>query len=323
MFDGAPVRQPPSFNEADVRDKPQYIRSQPLRSRSMYENNRRKEWAAAVSVDDAVRRIDGALAANGLLDRTVLIFMTDNGYAFGEHRWPTKRCQYNECSRTPLLVRYPHRAGRTDRTHMISNVDIAPTIADIAGTRPAIPQDGASLLPFLLGRSVPWRSELLTHWAGGNAVGTAGWLTSNPQWWGVQTLRYKYVELVTGERELYDEQADPYELNNVVNTRRTPPWSRTCGRDWAGSSVQPARAPKPAPPGCRQARSRPSQRTMTTEPLAHHPAAAAASTSRARSALPTSSACSSRIRRSPGGGSPARRYVSVRARVSASTYRPG
>lgn len=216
MFARVQVPEPPSFNEPDVSDKPRYIRDQPLRSRTTYENNRRKEWAAAVSVDDAVRRIDGALAAHGLLDRTVLIFMTDNGYAFGEHRWPTKRCEYNECSHTPLLVRYPDRAGRTDSTHMISNVDIAPTVADIAGAATKVPQDGASFLPLLQGRSVPWRSGLLTHWSGGNALGTAGWLTSNPQWWGVQTTRYKYVELATGERELYDEQADPYELTNVV-----------------------------------------------------------------------------------------------------------
>ena len=59
--------------------------------------------------------------------------MTDNGCAFGEHRWQNKRCEFNECSRTPMLVRYPGLAGRHDTTHLLSNVDIAATISDIAG----------------------------------------------------------------------------------------------------------------------------------------------------------------------------------------------
>ena len=117
----------------------------------------------------------------------------------------------------PLLVRYPGQAARTD-THLISNVDHAATIAELAHAVSALPQDGRSFLHFV-DPSVPggtrWRTRLLQHWSGGDAMGRAGRPDSFPQFWSVVTADgWKYVELDTGERELYDGRADPYELVN-------------------------------------------------------------------------------------------------------------
>jgi arylsulfatase A-like enzyme len=219
----APVRRNPNFNYA-AANQPAYIRMQPALDGSKEDNERRKEWEGAASVDDAIRSIDNTLKTAGVFNNTVEIFMTDNGYSFGDHRWERKRCEYNECGRTPLLVRYPGLAARHDAKHMISNVDIASTISQIAGATPGIAQDGRSFLPLILGQAVSnWRSSMLLHWPGGNEVGLSGQPDSMPQFWGVLadvagSGQWKYVEIDTGERELYNETADPNEMHNLAGT---------------------------------------------------------------------------------------------------------
>jgi arylsulfatase A-like enzyme len=217
MFTAVPVPHAASFNEADVTDKPYWIRTRGRLGATgvaTQDSNRRKEWAAAVSIDDEIRRLDGALAAAGVANKTVVIFMTDNGYSFGEHRWVSKRCGYEECNATPLLVRYPGQSGRVD-SHLVTNIDVASTIAEIAGASPTVRQDGQSILPLVLRDSVPaWRDELLLHWPGGDSNGNTGNGAVIPQFWGVRTATAKYLELDTGERELYDLTVDPNELDN-------------------------------------------------------------------------------------------------------------
>lgn len=213
----AAVSRSPSFNQADGAD-PAWVRRLAQQDPALMDTHRRREWDAAISIDDTLRRLDGSLRSAGVYDKTVVIFMTDNGYSFGEHRWVTKRCAYEECIRTPLLVRYPGQAAAADR-HLVSNIDVAGTIADITGARPAVRQDGRSILPFVLrpGTADPtWRTGALLHWPGGNHLGVGGKFDSVPQFWAVRTTRFKYVELVTGERELYDLFEDPYELRNRV-----------------------------------------------------------------------------------------------------------
>jgi arylsulfatase A-like enzyme len=216
----APVTRSPSFNVA-AADQPAYLRAQPASDGAEMDRLRRKQWEGAASVDDAIRRLDSALRATGEFQNTVMIFMTDNGYSFGEHRWQTKRCEFNECSRTPMLVRYPGVSpdGRNDTTHLLSNVDIAATISEIAGARPGIQQDGRSFAPLIIGQSVTWRDSVLFHWPGGDMEGRAGQPDSMPQFWAVLAQAsdgdlWKYVELDTGERELYNQRTDPYEMNN-------------------------------------------------------------------------------------------------------------
>ena len=93
------------------------------------------------AVDDAIERIVDQLQASGELERTVIMFMTDNGFAFGQHRIRGKRCQYDECIRTPFAARVPGVQAH-DVPGLISNVDLAPTIADLAGVEPGQPVDG-------------------------------------------------------------------------------------------------------------------------------------------------------------------------------------
>lgn len=94
MFATAPVQRNGAlfnFTEPDVSDKPTYIRTHALQNETKMDAQRRKEWEAAVSVDDAIAALARQLVASGVADKTVLVFMTDSGFAFGEHRWYGKR----------------------------------------------------------------------------------------------------------------------------------------------------------------------------------------------------------------------------------------
>jgi arylsulfatase A-like enzyme len=208
-----PVQHDASFNEADVSDKPAFIRALTPRRAAVMDRERRLSWAMNLSVDDAIRRFDRTLAARGLLKSTVEIFMTDNAYAFGEHRWLHKRCEYDVCMRIPMMMRVPGVPGRRV-PRLVSTIDVAPTIADVAGVAPKLATDGRSLLPLVKGTAGPWRNVLLEHWGGGGPVV----LGNPPNFCAVRTNRYRYVRLQTGETELYDEQADPAELHNLART---------------------------------------------------------------------------------------------------------
>lgn len=203
------------FNEPDVSDKPAYIRAHAPQDPGLMDYRRRRAWDAALSVDDAVAALDRQLTASGVADNTVVIFMTDNGYALGEHRWYGKACEYRVCTQTPLLVRYPGLSARS-RGQLVSNVDIASTVADIAGVTPALAQDGRSFLPLMLSDATPvWRNQILHHWPGHRAKPTTA-PDYVPSYWAIRTRTHLYVELGTGERELYDLRTDPNELRNLA-----------------------------------------------------------------------------------------------------------
>ena len=128
----------------DVRGKPRWIRERaPVTDvlAATYRDERRRERATLLAVDDAVRRIVATVEARGELDRTVIFFLTDNGYAFGEHRWHGKKCAYEPCIRTPFAVLAPW-PGPSVVPQLVSNVDLAATISDLAGVVPGLPQDG-------------------------------------------------------------------------------------------------------------------------------------------------------------------------------------
>jgi len=156
------------------------------------------------------------IAARGDLGRTVVFFLTDNGYSFGAHRWVGKQCPYEECIRTPFAVRVPWAASGT-RPNVISTVDLAPTIASFAGTAPDLAVDGSDVRPLIdphageTSRALP--KGALIEYLGGELV---------PNWVGVRTRDFTYVEYADGERELYDltgraGPADPGELENRVS----------------------------------------------------------------------------------------------------------
>jgi N-acetylglucosamine-6-sulfatase len=199
----------PSVGEPDVSDKPAWVRALPLPTDAVAASRtaRRASYEALLAVDDAVRGMVDVLRDHGELDETVIFYLSDNGLSFGEHRWTAKKCEYDECIRVPFLVRLPGTEHRIDPT-MVSAVDVAATIAGLAGVRPTTPQDGVSLVPLLrTGSSDGLPGEVFGEWAGDEEV---------PGWWELRRPGWAYVELATGERELYDLREDPFELSNLA-----------------------------------------------------------------------------------------------------------
>lgn len=217
-FTGATVPRPPSINEADVSDKPAWVQALPKLNLATQEANRRNQWRMLLSVDEGIRDMYAELERSGRLDETVIIYMSDNGFAHGEHRHVTKRCPYDACTQTPLLMHVPGAATRTV-TAPVANIDIAPTILDLASATPLPEADGASLVPFVRGAAPAWRPGTLLQWHGGRPVGheeNEGKI-SITGYWGIRTPEWKYVEYVSGERELYSLRNDPHELQNMAS----------------------------------------------------------------------------------------------------------
>ena len=207
-FQGAPLPIPPSFDEADVSDKPPSIRSAPPFSSEVageIHDFYRCELESLLAVDEGVERIIGALAASGELGRTLVVFTSDNGFFHGEHRLPFgKTLPYEESIRVPLLIRGPRIPGGVTVSDMVANVDLAPTILELARANARLPQDGRSLLPLVRRPGAESGRELV--------------IESN-RYKAVRTWRYIYAEYRrgpdVGARELYDLRRDPYQLQSL------------------------------------------------------------------------------------------------------------
>ena len=204
-FAGEPLPMPPSFNEADMSDKPAGARARPLMSPATIAALREKyqqRLESLLAVDEAVGRILAALAETGELDSTVVLFTSDNGYILGEHRIPSDKVwPYEPAIRVPLVIRGPgFPAGRVVK-QLVSNVDLAPTILGLAGVRPGRLMDGRSLLPLVVDPRLEWGRDLLVE-------------TFAPTW-ALRTPWFLYVEHGSGESELYDLRTDPDQLASI------------------------------------------------------------------------------------------------------------
>lgn len=198
-------QRPPSFNEQDVSDKPQWIRNQINVSASKVQQFRRAQLCSLKAVDEAIADMLKALG-RPRIDNTVIIFYSDNGYSYGEHKYVKKNCFYEECARTPMVISYPKLTTSAKISEEFAlNIDLAPTIADLAGIRIPVKVNGKSLVPLLANPDANIRDVFLLEVRSGkeNYTGNA-----------IRTDQYKYTELNTGEKELYDLTNDPYELEN-------------------------------------------------------------------------------------------------------------
>jgi N-acetylglucosamine-6-sulfatase len=255
-FADEPLPTPPSFDERDISDKPKHIRNYPRLGEAdvrQITSGYRQRLASLLAVDEAVEALVDRLAQNGELDNTYLIFTSDNGFFFGEHRVPMgKFLPYDAASHTPLLIRGPGiPAGRTSE-ELVTNTDLAATLADIADARPTVRIDGRSLLPFAAHPDERTRRPVLHEGGGGAVIGNekdGPWLRvsadlsgkaaaagdlnqdlmraarktriepgpgriRNLAYEGIRTERYLYVRYLGGDRELYDLRRDPYELHS-------------------------------------------------------------------------------------------------------------
>lgn len=167
------------------------------------------------SVDEGVGLLFAALEKSGQLDNTMIIYTSDNGMLMGEHgQFNVKRWAYDPVLRIPLLVRYPRlvSAGSVQE-QMVLNVDIAPTLLELADVEPIIPIHGQSFVPLLQDSNAPWRKAFLAEYFLEKVS------PRERPWKAIRTERWKYIEYTEEgiPSELYDLQADPEEEHNLIN----------------------------------------------------------------------------------------------------------
>ena len=172
VLDGMPLWRPPNWDEADVSDKPRWVGAQPPDpfGGGFTDAVRQFAYESLLSVDEQLAAIRSQLDGLGIADDTVVVVTSDNGSTWGEHRmWAQRKgCAYEECQRVPLIVRYPRGGAGTALTFdtPVLNLDLAPTLADLAGVPVPVSIDGASFAPWLRGDPPPpLRADyLLEHW---------------------------------------------------------------------------------------------------------------------------------------------------------------
>jgi arylsulfatase A-like enzyme len=207
-FAKEPLPDKPSYNEADVGDKPAHIRRLPKLSAAKMARQteiHRARLASLLAVDDLVERLVNALDDTGQLERTVILFTSDNGFFLGEHRIPDQKYYpYEESIRVPLILRGGGFPAAATAAQLVSNIDLAPTIVALTGARSRRVMDGRPLLPLAVD---PQQEKGRTLLIEGAAPG-------KPAYQAVRDASWLYVEYSNGGRELYDLEKDPFELRS-------------------------------------------------------------------------------------------------------------
>ena len=220
----AKFKPPPTMAvDGDMaRNRPMWVQNQrnswhgvefPYNTSLSIEDYYRQYAETLLAVDESLGRIFDALKKRGELDSTLIVYMGDNGFAFGEHGLIDKRTAYEESMRVPMLARCPELfpGGRTVN-EVVAGIDILPTFFEAAGLQPPAGNPGRSFIPLLQGKTIPWRDGLLYEYY---------WERNFPQTPTLQALRgdqYKYVHYygIWDIDELYDLKEDPLETNNLI-----------------------------------------------------------------------------------------------------------
>ena len=255
LFPGVQAPRTPNYNEADVSDKPAYIRERPLltqKQQNVIDEDYRKRLQALQATDEGIKAVVEQLKASGQLDNTYIFFTSDNGYHLGNHRQTVgKISPYEEELHLRLMVRGPGIPAGESLDNLVGNIDLAPTWAQLAGAKTPDFVDGRSLVPLLGKTPIPlnqWRQAFSIEY-GPDKVTSAD-ITEDPgaglnsgllepldqdekdliaqpsarkkklaipSFRGVRLQNMSYVLYNTGEIEVYDIKADPYELTNLAS----------------------------------------------------------------------------------------------------------
>ncbi len=207
---------------ANLRDIPEWVRKQRYSWHGvdyMYDGTidfnsfYRQYLETLLGIDESIGRVLQYLKANGLDRSTMVIYMGDNGFSFGERGLIDKRHMYEESMRVPLLVWCPEIISpNTKVASMIQNIDVAPTILQLAGIEKPEQMQGESFAALLEGKQIPWRDKVFYEYYWEDAF------PQTPSIFGVRTDRYKYIfnHGIWGINELYDLQSDPHEVYNLI-----------------------------------------------------------------------------------------------------------
>ena len=205
--------KPPSYNEANTSDKPPWVQWWGDQTEENYQQVRSKQLRTLMSVDDMVGAIFRQMSTFDETRDTLAVFMSDNGYLWGEHSLKEKRFPYVESSEVPFLVRWPGHVTRgavSDR--LVMQVDLLPSALEASGVSPTLtyPLDGKS---FLSGTARP---EAYQEYFKSPDAGLRPWASLRGETWQY----IEWYDIDTGElvfQEYYDLAADPYQLTNLLN----------------------------------------------------------------------------------------------------------
>jgi N-acetylglucosamine-6-sulfatase len=206
-FADEPLPEKASFDEKDVADKPGHIQGLPRLSPEKQAAALRSYQArleSLLAIDDLVERLFLALEETGELDRTVIVFLSDNGFFLGEHRLDGKLLPYEEAIRVPLIIRGGGFPQGSTALQPAANIDLAPTVVALTGARARRKMDGVPLLPLALDAEQGQDRPLLLEGANRNS----------PHYEAIRTPRWLWAEYRNGSRELYDLDDDPLQLRS-------------------------------------------------------------------------------------------------------------
>lgn len=208
-----------TFNSADI---PQWVRAQRYswhgvdymyHGQTDFDQFYEDYLETLMGVDDSVGDVLDFLKKNGLDKETLVVYMGDNGFAFGEHGLIDKRTAYEESMRVPLLARCPAFITPASRiSEDVLNIDLAPTFLQLAGIKKPAQMQGQSFLSLLEGQKTEWRKEFFYEYYWEDAF------PQTPTQYAVRTDRYKFIRAIGiwDIDQLYDLQNDPYEVNNLI-----------------------------------------------------------------------------------------------------------
>jgi arylsulfatase A-like enzyme len=233
-FASSALARATSFNERDVTDKPRFLqRRRALTARQIAGITRdaRARRGALLAVDEGVKRIVRALRRTGELDESYVVFTSDNGYMQGEHRVRSgKMLPYDPSSRVPLLIRGPGIPRSAVSRELVANVDLAPTMVELAGASAGKVMDGRSLMPFARKPARRPTLRAILHETGGGryadrrdqdeSTNSRQGLRRVRTYRAIRTRHWLYVRWRGGERELYNLRRDPDQMSSLHADRR-------------------------------------------------------------------------------------------------------
>ena len=221
----------PPGSQVNTRDIPNWVRAQRYSWHGVdymyhgtikFDDFYRRYLETLQAVDESIERIINWVVSQGMKDNTMIVYMGDNGFSFGEHGLIDKRHAYEESMRVPLLVWAPGMVKPNSvMEQIIMNVDLAPTFLDLAGIAKPKQMQGFSFAEILGGKNVTWQRDKVFYEYYWEAA-----FPQTPTTFAIRTERYKYIYYngIWDINELYDLQADPYEMNNLI---RDPAYQQT------------------------------------------------------------------------------------------------
>lgn len=215
------------YGETDKSDKPKWVQNSNLQGSGPGYGDEftRNQLRSLQGVDRSVKAIVDQLKANGQYNNTLIIYTSDNGYMWGEHSLWFKAKPYQEAFRVPFIVLMPGIAPRVDASIIAPSLDIGPTLFELAGI--VKPTHGMSILPLLNDPAAPWRTELFLEETDNTLGGPA-------IFGGIVTADSQYDKYWSGEEELYNTLADPYQLNSLSKDPSQAALKATMAADMAG-----------------------------------------------------------------------------------------